>query len=86
MPNAYFPLGTNCSPNHFNNQSITFDIALCGAWADQYIQGDEATCEDIVQNQPSLFSEAYWLVNYVKVFYKPGEPRGTYYPTCQFAC
>uniref|UniRef100_A0A914DP19 GH16 domain-containing protein n=1 Tax=Acrobeloides nanus TaxID=290746 RepID=A0A914DP19_9BILA len=86
IPSAHIPLGSNCSPSHFNNLSMTFDIAFCGGWASQYVSGGEAACENVLLNDPSQFSEAYWLINYVKVFGKPGDSLGTYYPTCQFAC
>ena len=66
---------------------MMFDIALCGAgWAGNVFPGGEGACENMVQNHPENMTETYWLINYVKVFNRPGEPQGVYYPTCQFGC
>lgn len=59
--------------SHFKNMSITWDITLCGAWAGQvWTQGSckekADTCEAYVQNNPSVFVDAYWLVNSVRVY------------------
>uniref|UniRef100_A0A914C4F6 GH16 domain-containing protein n=1 Tax=Acrobeloides nanus TaxID=290746 RepID=A0A914C4F6_9BILA len=86
LPDAYFSFGSNCSPDHFNNQSIIFDIALCGGWEAGYYPGGEAACEANVKANPGNYTEAYFLINYLKVFCKPGEPCGTYYPSCQVSC
>uniref|UniRef100_A0A914CJ62 Uncharacterized protein n=1 Tax=Acrobeloides nanus TaxID=290746 RepID=A0A914CJ62_9BILA len=66
MPNAFFPFGANCNPNVINNDYIVFDIAFCNPPMQQ-------SCEDIVRMQPSSFADAYFLINYVKVFCRPGE-------------
>uniref|UniRef100_A0A914EJP8 GH16 domain-containing protein n=1 Tax=Acrobeloides nanus TaxID=290746 RepID=A0A914EJP8_9BILA len=68
------------------NQTIIFDIALCGSWVSQFIPGGEAACEEMVNKHPELYTEAYWLINYVKVFCKPNEPCGFYEPKCEFQC
>lgn len=59
-----------------NNQTIIFDTTFCGQWAgsDAVWQADAvcsqkaATCQDYVANNPADFADAFWEVNYVKVF------------------
>uniref|UniRef100_A0A914DY21 GH16 domain-containing protein n=1 Tax=Acrobeloides nanus TaxID=290746 RepID=A0A914DY21_9BILA len=80
LPTAYYVIGPNCSPDHFNNHTLVFDTALCGAWTDNYLPGGEAACEDLVRNHPEEYDDAYWMINYLKVFCKPGEPCGFYDP------
>lgn len=69
MPTAYFAIGPNCTSDHFQNHTIIFDMALCG-WAASVVDGD---CAEIVRSEPENYSEAYWLINYLKVFCKPGD-------------
>ncbi len=64
----------NCNiDSHFQNMNIVFDTTFCGAWAGQvWTQGSckekAATCEAYVQENASVFVDAYWLVNSVRVF------------------
>ncbi|KAI8066318.1 beta-1,3-1,4-glucanase [Gongronella butleri] len=68
-PLANFGFGS-CSSNHFANLQIVFDLTFCGDWAGAvYSQnGCPGTCSDYVINTPSAFQNAYWSVNYVKVY------------------
>jgi hypothetical protein len=52
-------------------------MTFCGAeaggkawtdWTDCAAKTGVATCEEYVQKNPEAFSEAYWLVNSVKVY------------------
>ena len=74
MPAAYFRLGSNCPGTHFYNQTMIFDTGLCGGWASGPFPGGECNCDNTVRNRPGEYSDAYWLVNYVKVFCRPGDP------------
>ncbi|OJD11364.1 hypothetical protein AJ78_07856 [Emergomyces pasteurianus Ep9510] len=82
-PIAHF---TGCEfDKFFQEQRIIFNTALCGDWAkNTWNEGgcsDKArTCEDYVKNNPQAFVEAYWSINYMKVFQseQPTEPTATY--------
>ena len=65
---AYFTLGTNCDPNHFNWMSIIINLTFCGAWAGQVYPGGEDACVDAVLNLPQNYTDAYWLINSLKVY------------------
>lgn len=74
-PLAGFNGGEGCSiPQHFVQNSLVFNIALCGEWAGEvWGQNPEctalaSTCGDYVAQNPGAFSEAYWLINSVRVF------------------
>jgi len=70
-PYAYFGLGGGCSPNHFNNMNMVFDLTFCGDWAGGVFSTmcpGKGACNTYVQNNPSAFGEAYWQINYAKVF------------------
>jgi hypothetical protein len=59
-----------------NNQTIIFDTTFCGqyagqdaVWKSDAICSQKApTCQDYVANNPADFADAYWEVNYVKVY------------------
>jgi len=71
MPYAYFELGEDCNPDHFKNMSMIFDLTFCGQWAGAVFDSQcpgLGTCESYVQENPSDFEEAYWLINNVTVF------------------
>ena len=60
------------------SQSLVFDITLCGQAAGPAFaaacpgkgKGETSTgqCIDFVRNNPSAFSDAYWLINSVIVY------------------
>jgi len=74
---------SSCNPSQFfTDHSAIFDTTLCGQWAGGVwttpntagqsqscaaITG-ASTCSDYVLNNGAAFSEAYWEVNYVKIF------------------
>jgi hypothetical protein len=67
--------GANCSiDSHFADQSLVFNTAFCGDWAGKVWADDAAcaaladTCEDFVGANPGAFSQAYWLVNGLRVY------------------
>jgi len=70
---ADFP-NTNCDINtHFQNLSITINVDLCGSWAgspDIYTKKDNCPgkCQDLVANNASAFTNAFWAINSMKVY------------------
>ena len=68
----------NCNiDTHFQNMNLVFDTTFCGAWAGQdwtesSCKEKAGTCEAYVQQNPSAFTDAYWLVNYVRVYQESG--------------
>ncbi|KII94428.1 glycoside hydrolase family 16 protein [Plicaturopsis crispa FD-325 SS-3] len=81
-PMGHWPAGS-CDPfKFFSDISAIFDTTLCGDWAGSAwggtgIPGQEqscaqrtgfSTCEAFVQASGASFSEAYWEVDYVKIF------------------
>lgn len=62
---------TTCPAQRFRDQQLVFDTTFCGDWAGANFAamcGTATTCEDYVKYNPADFEEAYWLINYVKVF------------------
>ncbi|KAL7943575.1 glycoside hydrolase family 16 protein [Trichoderma barbatum] len=59
---------------YFKNNQIIFDTTFCGDWAGGVWASDSEcsalapTCEDFVSNNPSAFSEAYWIINSISVY------------------
>ncbi|KAK4242357.1 glycoside hydrolase [Achaetomium macrosporum] len=88
-PLAVFDGGANCSiDSHFANHNIVFDTTFCGDWAGQVWSSDQtcsalaSKCEDFVGAHPEAFSQAYWLLNQLRVYQAGdhGQPqRGTKY-------
>ncbi|PGH31007.1 endo-1,3(4)-beta-glucanase [[Emmonsia] crescens] len=71
-PIAHF---TGCEfDKFFQKQRIIFNTAFCGDWAKGTWNDDGGcaakanTCEDYVKNNPQAFAEAYWSINYMKVY------------------
>ncbi|KAF7557670.1 hypothetical protein G7046_g5985 [Stylonectria norvegica] len=82
-PAARFNGGNGCDiDQHFQNHNLVFDTTFCGDWAgapDVWGANAECsalapTCQDYVAANPAAFTEAYWLVNSVKVFSNNGQP------------
>jgi hypothetical protein len=76
-PQARFNGGQGCNiDEHFYGHKIIFNITFCGDWAgntDVWNNNPECsakapTCIEHVSNDPGAFDEAFWTVNYVKVF------------------
>lgn len=88
LPVAQLGVG-NCSVDqHFQNHKIIFDTTFCGEYAgnpyvwqtndDKSCQAytGAATCNQYVANNPEAFKDAYWSVNYVRV-YQLEDPAGS---------
>jgi len=70
-PYAYFGLGSMCPSSKFANMNLVFDLTFCGDWAGAVFGSQcpgKGTCQSYVQNNPSAFAQAYWQINYCKVF------------------
>ncbi|KAG6919559.1 hypothetical protein DXG01_004222 [Tephrocybe rancida] len=85
-PTARWP-ADKCNPyQFFNNHHAIFDTTLCGDWASGVwsstgIPGQEqscaqrtnfSTCEAFVRTNGASMAEAYWEVEYVKIFQNQG--------------
>jgi len=70
-PYAYFQLGGNCPTSHFANHQLVLDLTFCGDWAGAVFGSQcpgKGDCATYVKNNPNDFADAYWIINYVKVF------------------
>ncbi|KAF8533824.1 concanavalin A-like lectin/glucanase domain-containing protein [Trichophaea hybrida] len=71
-PAAVFQGNCNIS-QRFNAHKLVFNITFCGDWAAN-VWGSSgcanraATCNAYVANNPGDFSEAYWMINSLKVW------------------
>ncbi|TEA16473.1 Endo-1,3(4)-beta-glucanase [Colletotrichum sidae] len=79
QPIAKFNGGSGCDiASHFKQQNLVFNIALCGDWAGKVWQQNSECmalapqCSDYVAANPQAFTEAYWLINSVKVYQSGG--------------
>ena len=64
-PSAVFPESTG----YFKNQNLVINTTLCGDWAGKiFTDAKYKTCPEMVADPTNTYSEAYWLINYVKVF------------------
>ncbi|KAI3537669.1 tat pathway signal sequence [Colletotrichum filicis] len=79
QPLAKFNGGSGCDiSSHFKQQNLVFNTALCGDWAGKvWEQNAECTalapqCSDYVAANPQAFTEAFWLINSVKVYQADG--------------
>ncbi|KAI6228853.1 Beta 1,3 (4)-glucanase [Aphelenchoides fujianensis] len=59
---------------HIRDQFLTFDLTFCGDWAgsvwtdDAVCKKKAKTCKQFVRENPGAFRDAYWLINYLKVY------------------
>jgi hypothetical protein len=73
-PMASFTGGSGCNiDSHFTNQQIVFDTTFCGDWAGQVWSSGScaslaSTCSTYVAQNPSAFTQAFWMINSVKVY------------------
>lgn len=75
-PYVTFPLGNSCENDFFHNQQMVINLDFCGSWAGAVFPslggwpGGQEACEGYVRdpNNVENLKEAYWLIDYVKVF------------------
>ncbi|TGO29938.1 hypothetical protein BPAE_0009g00340 [Botrytis paeoniae] len=66
--------GSGCNfDKSFASQNIVFDTTFCGTWAGSVWSSGScasaaSTCQGYVAQNPSAFTNAYWLINYVQVW------------------
>jgi hypothetical protein len=66
--------GSGCDiDSHFMNHNIIFDTTFCGDWAGQVWSSGQcaslaSTCDAYVAANPKAFTQAYWMINSVKVY------------------
>lgn len=71
LPYAQFTLGGDCPTSHFNSMTMILDLTFCGDWAGSEFASEcpnLGTCENYVQMNPDMFSEAYWAIRYIQVY------------------
>lgn len=73
QPLATFTGGGCNFDTFFNNQNLIFDTTFCGTWAggvwgNGQCAGMASTCEEYVADNPAAFTDAFWLINSVKVY------------------
>jgi len=76
-PDAHFPFDPYLCDykQHFDAHQMVFDLTFCGDWAGSVwplpssgCAHEAATCEDFVNNNPSRFHDAYWVINSLRVY------------------
>jgi len=73
LPAANFPMcpGLCNYDDHFDDHQLVFDLTFCGDWAGNTWPSSgcgSGSCVDYVNNNPSAFREAYWVVNSLRVY------------------
>ncbi|KAI5115196.1 hypothetical protein M0805_000710 [Coniferiporia weirii] len=69
-PTAFWPTSSCDASKFFSDQTLIFDITLCGNFAGEptvFAQTCSGTCTDLVKT-PSNYDDAYFEVQYVRVF------------------
>lgn len=86
-PLARFSSAGSCDlNNHFKDNQIVFNIDFCGDWAGKVwdlnpeCSALASTCDQYVANNPEAFSNAFWLINSLKV-YEQSQPGQTPTPS-----
>ncbi|KAH7108894.1 putative endo-1,3(4)-beta-glucanase [Dactylonectria estremocensis] len=74
---ARFTGGSSCNiDTYFINNNLVFDTTFCGDWAGSAETWNtnlkcstlSSNCNDYVAANPAAFTEAYWLINSIKIF------------------
>ncbi|KAH7147102.1 glycoside hydrolase family 16 protein [Dactylonectria estremocensis] len=77
LPTARFTGGSGCNIDiYFMNNNLVFDTTFCGDWAGSAETWNtnlecsalSSNCNDYVAANPAAFTEAYWLINSIKIF------------------
>jgi hypothetical protein len=63
--------------------NLIFDLTFCGDWAGNAYQGGNGACVAEVQLNPQNYTDAYWLINYVKVYQNGLESCIADFGSCQ---
>jgi hypothetical protein len=84
-PVADFPFwngvaGENCKfQEQFTDHQLIFNIAMGGHWAEGNFKnfGCEGEIYDLILNHPEKLSEAYWLINSLRIYGPDGDAAAT---------
>ena len=71
LPFANFDFGVNCLGKKFNTQKLIINLTFCGQWAGDAFSSmcpGKGVCDDYVRDNFWQFNEAYWLINFVRVY------------------
>jgi hypothetical protein len=80
-PQAKFTGNTCDIDKYFTSHKIIFNTTFCGDWAGKKWKDDATcaakadTCQAFVEKNPKAFTEAFWLIRYVKVFQADGKAK-----------
>jgi len=72
IPYAAWSFGPWCHSSRFKKLSLVINLTFCGDWAGATwdhqckVYGD--TCVEVVKRHPYYFKDAYWKINYIKIF------------------
>ncbi|KAJ7188334.1 glycoside hydrolase family 16 protein [Mycena filopes] len=72
VPDAFFPTSACDYMSHFDSHQIVFDLTFCGDWAGSPSAYGGSGCEDYVDNNPTMFNEAYWEISSLRVYTPDG--------------
>jgi len=74
-PYSFFSLNpSTCSPGHFKNMRLVFNIDLCGDLAEvSYADNcpgyaNQMSCRELVERRPELLGEAFWSIKRFDVY------------------
>ncbi|KAI0755388.1 hypothetical protein C8Q80DRAFT_1117777 [Daedaleopsis nitida] len=71
-PFAYFPSQTCNIADHFGEHNLVINLTLCGDWAGASnvysASGCPGDCVSYVNNNPSAFTDAYFDVQWLKIY------------------
>lgn len=73
--------GSGCDiDSHFMGHNIIFDTTFCGQWAGNVWPSSScgslaSTCDAYVGSNPAAFTDAYWMINSVKVYQDGGASK-----------
>eukprot|EP00915_Cephaloidophora_sp_WS-2016_P005296 GHVH01007009.1.p1 GENE.GHVH01007009.1~~GHVH01007009.1.p1 ORF type:complete len:610 (-),score=64.80 GHVH01007009.1:62-1891(-) len=79
VPQAAFAMGNECIfKNNFRQQVLVINNTFCGGYAGWSFSNDNCPdlggrtqlekCENFVRTQPSAFKEAFWDIDYIRVY------------------
>lgn len=77
QPSARFA-GPGCDiDRHFQNMRLVIDTTFCGAWAGSAWKTSSCgvlapTCDQYVAQNPTAFTDAFWLIDHVRVYEERG--------------
>ena len=74
IPDIQYLFGNHCPSNKIKKNHIVINTNFCGDWAghswthDEYCSTLADTCKEFVAQNPSYFKNAYWDINFLRVY------------------